>query len=101
MKITGQEVREAMQANGITYVEHHDCAGCGYMTNYTVFDGTLYFDPGCNCTNGAGLRRTTFDEAADWINMQTRFEVAQRLAAKFGLVLDPPASVIAGHREKT
>lgn len=84
--VTGEQVRQAMAAANITYVEHHECCGCGYMTNYRVQDGRLYFDPGCHCTRGAGWRLTSFDEAADWINIQTNEDVRLQLRVKFGLL---------------
>lgn len=87
MTVTARDVREAMEANGITYVEHHDCTICGYMTNYHVVDGELYFDPGCYCTRADAVRRASFQDAADWINMQDNEDVRRRLAEKFGLSL--------------
>jgi hypothetical protein len=83
--VTGDQVREAMQAAGITYVEHHACGLCGYMTNYQVIDGALYFYPGCDCSYGPRERRS-FQDAADWINMQSSDTARARLLQRFGLL---------------
>jgi hypothetical protein len=83
--VTAEQVRNAMQAANITYVEHHTCSLCGYMTNYFVGgDGVLYFDPGSDCSRGR-YRELGYESAADWINMQSDEGVRQRIAAKFGL----------------
>lgn len=90
--VSAQEVREAMEANGITYVEHHDCSLCGYMTNYFVQDGTLYFDSGCDCVTHRRTREVDYQQAADWINMQANPAIRIKIAARFGvsLMVDPP-----------
>ena len=82
--ITGEQVKEAMKANNITFVEHHNCSLCGYMTNYFVDDDELFFDPGCDCRHSYPERRD-FQSAADWINMQTNPEIKAKIAARFGI----------------
>jgi hypothetical protein len=74
-----------MQAANITSVDHHMCSLCGYMTKYVVGDdGELWFDSGCYCSSG-GWRSSSYQDAANWINMQPGTEGRKRLMAKFGL----------------
>lgn len=91
MTVTGDQVRDAMLAAGMTRVDHHDCCGCGYMTAYLVIDGELYFDPGCDCGsyNNYEPRRAGFAEAADWINIQTNEDVRTKLMQRFGFQSAP------------
>lgn len=88
MKVTAEQVRDAVAAAGIKQIDHHDCSGCGYMTAYLVHDGRLYFDAGCDCSRygRAEPRPADWEEAADWINMQ-KPEWAAKLAARFGVKL--------------
>lgn len=84
MNITGEQVKAAMTAAGITYVEHHDCGGCGYMTNYVRVGDHLLFDPGCDCGYLREPEPRSWDSAAEWINMQTSPAVTARLLQAFG-----------------
>ena len=90
MKVTAQQVQEAVAAAGIKEITHHDCGGCGYMTRYLVHDRRLYFDAGCDCSSYPHEPRPTdWQEAADWINMQAP-EMAVLLAARFGIQKPQP-----------
>jgi hypothetical protein len=84
--VTGEEVRAAVEAAGIQSIDHHDCRGCGYMTQYQVHDGRLYFCPGCFCgSRFSPPEPRDWGDAADWINMQSRPDVRDELRARFGL----------------
>jgi hypothetical protein len=87
--VTGEQVKAAVLKAGIKQVDHHDCAGCGYMTRYVIEGDQLYFDPGCHCSRyGYTMAEPrSWDSAADWINMQSRPDVAAKIAAMFGLDL--------------
>jgi hypothetical protein len=93
MTVTGEQVREAAMKAGITRIDHHDCGGCGYMCNYQIVRGQLYFDPGCDCSRygPAQIEPREWESAARWINMQSRPEIRAKIAANFGLVLEAPA----------
>ena len=82
--ITADRVKQAMISSNIDRVDHHECAGCGYMVNYTRYRDQLYFNPGCGCSWGASEPRS-WQEAADWINMQTNPEVKEKLMKSFGI----------------
>lgn len=93
-KVTGEQVKAAVIAANIEYVDHHDCGGCGYMTQYLREGDRLYFDPGCYCSRYGptmtGLR--TWDDAAEWINMQSDQEVRDKLRLRFGLPAEEQAN---------
>lgn len=84
MKITGQQVRDAVTAKGITRIEHHGCALCGAGVFYSVEGDQLYFNSGCDCSWSPPQPRS-WDSAADWINMQSKPEVGAKIAALFGV----------------
>jgi hypothetical protein len=88
MKVTGEQVRAAMIAANITHVDHHDCGGCGEMVSYSRHEDQLYFNSGCGCSWSPPQERS-WDDAADWINMQGDPEWHLKIAARFGLT--PPA----------
>ena len=81
--VTGQQVKEAVKAAGLTWIPHHDCGCCGATVGYTVHGEDLYFAPGCDCSWTPEEPRT-WDSAADWINMQNE-EWRAKLMAKFGM----------------
>jgi hypothetical protein len=81
--VTGAQVLEAMKAANITHVDHHDCGGCGEMVFYSRFGDQLFFNPGCGCSYSPPEPRS-WDEAADYINMQND-EWRAKLKALFGL----------------
>jgi hypothetical protein len=84
------EVRDAMIAADITEVPHHDCGGCGVWVKYLRHGEQLYFGPGCGCSWSNPEPRSWAD-AADWLNMQSRPDIQQKLAARFGLANDKTA----------
>lgn len=88
--VHGTELIRAMIAAGITEVPHHACALCGYETCYRRRDEMLTFDAGCYCTDRRRELPRSWQDAADWINMQTDLAKARKLAARFGLTLEPP-----------
>jgi hypothetical protein len=83
--VTGQQVKEAMIANDITYVDHHECGICGVMVHYFRDGEFLYFDPRCGCGCGGMPQEREFEDAARWINMQDKPEIKAKLARRFGI----------------
>lgn len=82
--VTGEQVRDAVAAAGLTYIPHHDCGCCGEWVAYTVQDGALYFNPACGCSWSPAEPRA-WDSAADWINMQSNEGARAQIMAKFGM----------------
>jgi hypothetical protein len=90
MRVTAEQVRDAALTAGITSVESHPCSFCGVVVGYRIRDGELYFDSGCECCyNPNSLQPRDWQNAADWINMQTHDEQARHVATAFGLNLNP------------
>lgn len=92
-KVTGSEVKAAVNAAGLKWIDHHDCSLCGSMVGYQTDGESLFFCSGCDCL-WSPPRRCSWDEAADYINMQTRNserfgDVAAKVALSFGLELPP------------
>lgn len=86
MTVTGEQVRAAVAAAGISKVDHHDCSICGYMTAYIIEGDNIYFDAGCDCSSSGGPPRPeTWEHVADWINMQRTPEARNDLRTRFGL----------------
>lgn len=87
MTVTAMQVRDAAVKAGISKIDHHECGGCKYMTRYLISDDLLFFDPGCDCSRygRSDPRPAQWQEAADWINMQTKDEHRDRLLKAFGL----------------
>lgn len=92
--VTGEQVKEAVQKAGITRVDHHECSICGHMVCHTVHGDQLYFNSGCGCS-WSPPRPESWDDAAEYINMQSREgkwgDVAAKIAKGFGLDLAAPA----------
>ena len=83
--ITGDDVKKAVLAAGITQIPHHECGICGEWVNYTVEDEQLYFNPGCECSWSPAEARY-WSDAADWINMQSNEEYRAKIMQSFGLI---------------
>lgn len=84
-QVTPDEVKRAVLAAGITWIDHHDCSICGWMVGYTRVGEQLYFDPRCDCTSFPEYPRPrSWQSAADWINMQIREDIKAKIMARFG-----------------
>lgn len=85
-KVTADQLKDAMIEKGIFVVDHHPCGLCGYMTKYVRSGNRIWFDRGCDCMgNGQNFETRSWQDAANWINMQSNPAVQQRLAREFGL----------------
>lgn len=94
--VTPEQVANAVREAGITRIEHHNCSICGHMVCYTVDQGQLFFNGGCGCSWSPPQHRS-WDDAAEYINMQSRSgkwgDVGAKVAKRFGI--DLPASAVA------
>jgi hypothetical protein len=85
--VTPEQVRQGMADGAIVEVPHHACAFCKFMTRYVLGDdGQLWFDPGCHCNEG-GWEPRSWQDAADWINMQPSDAIRIEIASRFGVTL--------------
>lgn len=83
--VTGQQVMDAMISKDITHTDHHNCGICGEMVFYSRHEDQLFFNPGCGCCWSPAEPRD-WEEAANWINMQTNAEIKNQIAKRFGLL---------------
>jgi len=86
--VTGEQVCRAMVSNNITRVDHHKCSICGEWVCYVRQAMNLYFDPGCGCMPGTGAVYALWQEAADWINMQSNKEAQNNIKSQFGMAVE-------------
>ncbi|MBL4866391.1 MAG: hypothetical protein JKY67_08450 [Pseudomonadales bacterium] len=84
--ITGKDVWAAMVDEEILHVAHHQCSFCCSMVYYFRVDDRLFFDPSCACASGGGPEERSWDEAADWINMQSDDAHKNDIKKRFGLL---------------
>lgn len=89
MMVSGEEVKQAVLAAGITHIPHHDCSICHELIGYAVYDGYLYFESGCGCSWSPPEPRG-WEDAANWINMQTNEDVRKKLMKRFGFDSNQP-----------
>jgi hypothetical protein len=87
-KITGEQVKAGVMKLGVSYIPHHDCSICGVEVGYVILGGDLFFDSGCGCLRGNNIRPASWDEPADWINMQFSPDVRKMLMDRFGVSND-------------
>ncbi len=88
-EITGEMVKNAMIENDITKVDHHQCGICNFMVYYSRTGEQLYFEPHCDCLTRTALSEPRgWSEPADWINMQSNAEIKNKIAKRFGIVLE-------------
>lgn len=83
-QVTAKQVMDAMIAADIDWVDSHECAICFRKVGYARRGDRLFFQPECSCSFSPEEPRT-WQDAADWINMQTSDEARLRIAARFGL----------------
>lgn len=82
--VTADEVQEAVLAAGKTWIDHHECGICGVMVGYRIAGTRLYFDSSCGCADSSQQPRS-WQDAADWINMQSSDEWKLKLRERFGI----------------
>jgi hypothetical protein len=84
--VSAQEVRDAALSAKITHVNHHRCSICDSMVGYYIENGDLFFDSMCDCTSlWSQPQECLWQEAADWINMQTDVSYQEEIMKSFGM----------------
>lgn len=82
MKVTAQEVEEAVKKSGITRLHIRDCSICSYPLEYLFAEnGAVGFDAGCDCVNYRNVRLSSYQAVADHVNIQNE-EWAAKIWAK-------------------
>lgn len=81
--VTGDQVRAAALAAGLTYVQHHECGCCGAWVAHSIHGENLFFEPGCDCSWSPPEPRD-WQSVADEINMQNE-EWRVKLMQRWGM----------------
>lgn len=88
MKITSEQVRDAMLSSGVEIVDHQECGHCGEKTFYSRMNDRLFFNAGCGCGWRSPEPRS-WEDAAHWINLQSNDVCQQDLMERFGFSVKP------------
>lgn len=81
MKVTAQEVEEAVKKSGITRLHIRNCSMCNYPLAYLFEQGDVGFDAGCDCVTYHNIRLSSYQAVADHVNIQND-EWAAKIWAK-------------------
>ena len=79
---TAEQFREQAIKLGLHYWEHHTCAICGEPVGYYFFAYYPYevvFDSGCGCSFGSNPRPSSWEDVAEFYNMQTNPDVINKM----------------------
>jgi len=76
---TAKEFEKKVKEENITEWLGHNCTLCGYQVGYHFIEGNVYYDNGCDCTNGKNLNPRTWEDVAERYNMQTHPDVIKRM----------------------
>lgn len=92
MMVTGQQVKDAMIAANIVWVESHRCCFCSTPVGWERQGDKLLYQSSCDCCSWHPPEPRDWDDAAHHINMQTRNserfgDIAAREALLFGITL--------------
>lgn len=90
--ITAQEVKAAMIAANIEWVESHRCCFCNVPVGWKRQGEQLYYQSSCDCCRWHPPEPREWDDAARSINMQDRNnekfgDIAAKVALGFGVNL--------------
>ena len=86
-RVTGSQLREAMVRQNIVTVRHHTCSICNESVYYIRKDEQLFFDSSCDCCQSEPSLRS-WDDAAEWVNLQTNEDYRVVLLSRFGINSD-------------
>ena len=82
MKVTAHEIAQMVADKPDGHrIPCHNCIMCDYPCGYIVHPNGIVYDHGCDCTKRYLTSDRTFDDIADWVNMQSREDIALRIIA--------------------
>jgi len=84
--ISAEQVKSAALAAGLSFVVNHDCAICRVDVGYVIDGEKLFYRSGCGCSWSPD-REIPWQEAADWINLQSDEKVRRNVASRFAVTL--------------
>lgn len=79
---TPEEFRSQAIKLNINYWEHHRCAICEEPVGYYFFtypNCEVVFDSGCGCSFGSNPRPSSWQDVAEFYNMQTDEDVIKKM----------------------
>lgn len=71
MAKTGEDFRRQAETIGLTYWPVRRCSLCGYLLAYIFEGNTVRYDAGCYCVVYQRIEPRSWDEVADFYNMQS------------------------------
>lgn len=79
MQITAEQVAAAVKDKGYHRVHVHNCSMCDYPCGYIFDGGDVRYDSGCDCTGRYQVHRRSYEDVADWVNMQSSPEWREKI----------------------
>lgn len=79
-RVTADEIRESVVKNNIDCFPIHCCAICGEWVGYRFFrwpNQEVVFDSSCFCVSYENVQPRSWEDVADYINMQSNEEYAK------------------------
>lgn len=76
-------MQQAKKKN-IKFVVNHECAICGHPVGWRIYDDVVTYDSGCDCSCMSNERRSSWEEIADFYNMQTSERVISEMDKFWG-----------------
>jgi hypothetical protein len=80
-KYSAEWVRQQAQEKGASWLVNHDCSLCGTDVGYIINGEQVSFRSGCGCSWSPD-RPSSFEEIAEWLQMQKSDEIRDRIMAK-------------------
>lgn len=88
MMFSADEVKKSVVDNDIHVIPHHECGICGEWVAYDVDGEQLFFNSTCGCSSfSSPMIPRPWQDAADFINLQSDPMVRERVASLFGLAI--------------
>lgn len=76
---TGEDFKKQALKHNISYWIMRNCSICDYPLKYVFENGEVYFDSSCNCTNFYNLQLRSWENVANYYNMQTDENVIKEM----------------------
>ena len=77
-------LKDSCVKNNIYRIPHHECSICGHMVQYEVYREELFFNSSCECVS-SNVSKRTWEDAAEWVEMQSNEDAKKRILKVFGL----------------
>jgi hypothetical protein len=79
-KYSADWVKEQALSRNASWLDSHDCGGCGSMVGYSLDIDGVFFNPACDCTTFySPPEPSSFQDIADWLAMQKTDETRDKI----------------------